>query len=229
MAAVREPPRRRPDDAATIILTRDSRRGPELLMGRRGNNHVFMAGMYVFPGGRVDAADARVGTADELHPDVARRLAKSCTPSRARALALAAIRELYEEAGLMLGAAAARPPNGRPLAPTWRAFAEAGLAPALQPIEYVARAITPPGRARRFHARFLLADARHAHGKLAGDGELVDLRWVSIARARKLPTAGITRVILEELELRLADRERRLRPIPVFKTRGGRDIAVDYD
>ena len=221
--------RLRPKDAATIILLRDSADGPEVLMGRREKTHVFMAGMYVFPGGKVDRADARVGAAEEMNEAVAARVAKSCSPRRARALALAAVRELYEEAGLML--AARRPATGavRILQPAWRAFAEAGLAPSLAPLEYIARAITPPGRPRRFHARFFLADARHAHGRLAGDGELVDLRWVPLARTRELPSAGITRLIIGELEQRLADANSNQRPIPVFRTKNGVDLATDYD
>jgi len=222
------PPRLRPKDAATLILVRESRSGPELLMGQREKNHVFMAGMYVFPGGRVDPDDARVAAAAELDADVAGRLAKSCTPRRARAIALAAIRELYEEAGLILGAPAPMA-SADALGEPWRSIADRGFSPALAPLEYIARAITPPGRPRRFHARFFMADARHAHGELAGDGELVDLRWVPLAGAKELPTAGITRLILDEVTHRLADPERRRRPIPVFKTRRGRDTAVDYD
>lgn len=198
-------------------------------MGRRQENHVFMAGVYVFPGGRVDRSDARVATANELLPDVAARLTKSCTPTRAHALAVAAIRELYEETGLMLGATVTHPPNGARLPPVWRAFAEAGLSPSLEPMEYIARAITPPGWSRRFHARFFLVDARHVHEKLAGDGELTDLRWVSLARAKELPTAGITRAILDELGLRFADRTRSDRPIPVFKWRDKRELIVGYE
>ena len=123
-------PAPRPRDAATIILSRQSRHGPEVLMGRRPAKHVFMAGVYVFPGGRVDRADARARTADELHPKIAARLGKSCTPVRARALGIAAIRELYEEAGLMLGTQAEGSLSPGGPSPTWqRAFAEAGIAP----------------------------------------------------------------------------------------------------
>lgn len=198
-------------------------------MGRRPANHVFMAGVYVFPGGRVDRTDARVRTADELRPGIARRLAKSCALSRARALAVAAIRELYEEAGLMLGTPIENPPRRISPSPTWRAFAEASLAPSLAPMEYVARAITPPGYARRFHARFFLADARHVHGELSGDGELSDLCWVSLSRARDLPIARITGAILDEVKQRFADRNRGRRSIPVFKWRDGSELLVAYD
>ena len=104
---VRADPAPRPRDSATLILVRSD--GPELrvLMGRRHERHSFMPGKFVFPGGAVDEADAQVCPAVDLD---SRSLAKLMLrmrgrPSarRARALAMAAVRETFEETGLILG------------------------------------------------------------------------------------------------------------------------------
>lgn len=81
-----------------------------------------------------------------------RKLALGCTEARARALALAAIRETFEEAGLLVGRRVAFVPRTR--ARGWAAFLAHGVVPALDALEYVARVITPPGNPRRFDTRF---------------------------------------------------------------------------
>ena len=121
-----------------------------------------MPGRYVFPGGRVDPADKHIAVEDDLKPGDLKKLmvAMKGTPSeaRARALALAAVRETFEEAGLLigtpLGAAAA------PKAPTWQDFFATGYRPALARLTFFARAITPPGRPRRFDIALLLRAGR---------------------------------------------------------------------
>lgn len=205
VATVGPRPHLRPRDAATLILV--DRTGPEptLLMGRRHERHVFMPGKFVFPGGRVDPFDGRVPTADELHPAVARRLLARMRgrPSlaRARALALAAIRETFEEAGLLIGRPDSSP---RALRPDWQPFADRGLLPALSGLRYVARAITPPGRSRRFDTRFFVADtsaiAAATPEGLGPSGELDQLAWLTLDAARALDLPRITRIILDHLE-----------------------------
>src|SRR3954447_11556202 len=100
--------RLRPRDAATLILVDTNRPEPAVLMGRRGLNHVFMPGKYVFPGGRVEAADRTIESADEPAPAELAKLQLEVkgtpSPARARALPLAAIRETYEETGVLIGA-----------------------------------------------------------------------------------------------------------------------------
>src|SRR4051812_30230058 len=96
----------RPRDAATLILL--DREGDEILvlMGRRHAGHAFMPGKFVFPGGRTDSADSRIAVATPLLPEEEARLTAGVgriSPSRARAIALSAIRETYEEAGLLIG------------------------------------------------------------------------------------------------------------------------------
>ena len=99
-------PAMKPRDAATLIMVRkpkDPDGMPEVLMGCRGAGHVFMPNRYVFPGGRVDPADARVPVATGLRPEIDERLRRAATAQRARALAIAAVRETFEETGLIIG------------------------------------------------------------------------------------------------------------------------------
>jgi len=169
-----------PRAAASVVLIRESREGPEILMGRRAAKHRFMPNVFVFPGGRVDRDDPLRPAASELRPEVRRQLEKSASARLARGLAIAGLRETQEETGLGLG----------------RMDAAGRLLPDLSRLDYLARAITPPPRPMRFHARFFLADAGAARGKLGGSGELLDLDFYPLARALKLPIADITEFIL---------------------------------
>jgi 8-oxo-dGTP pyrophosphatase MutT (NUDIX family) len=184
----------RPRDAATLVIIRD---GTEVLLGVRNARHVFMPHRYVFPGGRVDAGDARVPAPRSLAPHVEERLLQSVAPPRARALAMAAVRETFEETGLVLGTPVQRPLKSA--SAHWQPFYAQGVVPALDKLDYFARAITPPGMVRRFDARFFIVDARHMSGRLRGNGELGDLRWVALDETKKLPLAPITDLVLELL------------------------------
>ncbi len=194
----------RPRDAATLILVRRPEKGgaARVLLGQRHGGHAFMPNRYVFPGGRVDPGDHRVAAATPLRGDVRERLERAATPARARALAVAAIRETFEETGLMVAAPSAEAPAPRG---PWPAFAERGLGPALGALDYLYRAVTPPGRPRRFNARFFLAGAEHARGELNGGGELLDLRWVGLDEALGLPLPNVTQLVLKLLAAHVAD------------------------
>ncbi len=191
-------PAARPRDAATLIIYR-RRLGavPEILMGERHAAHRFMPHRYVFPGGRIDPRDSRVRTASPLGPATAARLERKMTPARARAAAVAAVRETFEETGLVVGgpdpAAHRRPPGG------WEDFFATGLAPALADLEYVARALTPPQRPVRFNARFFMVEFAHVTGEVRGSGELLDLNWFGIEEAAELELAGITKRVLRHV------------------------------
>ena len=159
--------------AATLVLLRQMPAGPAVLMGQRGAAAAFMPSKYVFPGGAVDASDANA------HPsDADPRLVLHCpesAPSPA-ALSHAARRELLEETGLILPITAA--------------------------LQFIFRAITPPGRSRRFDARFFLADAADLTtdpDAFAGDAELGHLHWVLLSETRKLDLPFITEVVLAEV------------------------------
>ena len=186
----------RPRDAASLILVRSAEESPRVLMGRRAPKQAFMPDVFVFPGGAVDRGDGYVPTASDLRRGVLRALTRDCTAHRARAIALAGIRETFEETGLQVG----RPePHGAMRGPAgWRSFLQGGILPVLEPMEYIARAVTPPGPPRRFHARFFICDAANARGELSGNGELLDLDWYPLNDAFALPMAGVTRLVLKE-------------------------------
>ena len=98
----------RPKDASTLMLVDRSGPVPKVLLGKRHQRHKFMPGRYVFPGGRVDPADRLMPVARPLDPHAEAHLMKRlqrASPVKARAFALAAIRETFEETGLLLGAA----------------------------------------------------------------------------------------------------------------------------
>ena len=186
--------------AATVILTRAvPGGGHQVLMGQRGAGAAFMPSKYVFPGGGVDPDDDLPGPLP-LSPDCTRRLALAAAPGP---LAAAAIRELSEETGLTL----------RADRPTMR---------------FVFRAITPPGRSRRFDARFLLAHADSLDGDgddfATASGELQHLRWLLLPEARALDLPFITEVVLAEVTALLAGAEQpgvpffdNSGPVPTFR------------
>src|SRR5271154_5750264 len=117
----------RPRHAATLIVLRRDGPKPRVLMGRRHGGHDFMPDKWVFPGGRIDPSDFRAPVASELRPEVAHKLSFTGPAKRARALALSAIRETFEETGLLLG----KPAEHRPIAGPWRQFVEQGALPDL--------------------------------------------------------------------------------------------------
>ena len=185
-------------DAATIIVMRDTPEGRAVLMGQRGAGAVFMPGKFVFPGGAVDPVDQDVPLAAPLDPRCAARLQQESTLSP-ESFAAAAIRELWEETGQTIGAQATWPdaPRG------WRGYAKRGLRPSGAGLNFVFRAITPPGRPRRFDARFFLADAALLTGDLddfdGAEDELAHLQWVPLARARQFDLPFITQIVLAEI------------------------------
>lgn len=197
----------RPKDAATLIIVRRDVGQAKILMGKRAAGHKFMPNKFVFPGGKVDPGDGRLRPPNDLHPEVLKRLAKGCSESRARALALAAIRETFEETGLVLGE-----PDSATLktkSPHWKEFLNYDINPRLDTLHLIARAITPPYRSRRFDARFFMGEADliqgDVHESLEGSGELLELHWVSLKDAKKLELPNITRMVLAEVERRILE------------------------
>ncbi len=191
-------PNVRPRDAATLVLLKKVGRRHCVLMGQRNRGHRFMPERYVFPGGRVDRGDGYAPVGSELKRRTARHLEKSASPHRARALALAAVRETFEETGMILGTPLKEKPKRVPAG--WQPFFDAGFAPDLRPLEYFCRAITPPYRPVRFNARFLVADGNQLQGDLGGTGELLYLDWVPIKEAMALELPNITRRVLAGLD-----------------------------
>ncbi len=194
-------------NAATVVVVRDRMRDPKVLMGQRGAKAAFMPNKFVFPGGAVDAADAAVPLATPLPSPCAERLVEDSAEDISHALAVAAIRELWEETGLILGAPGSW---SEPAPDDWMGFSSQGLQPSASALQFIFRAITPPGRPRRFDARFFLIDADHIAGDLddfsAASDELSHLQWVPLPTARHdydLPF--ITEVVLAEVEANLHD------------------------
>ncbi|HLQ91401.1 MAG TPA: NUDIX hydrolase [Xanthobacteraceae bacterium] len=216
----------RPKDAATLILIDRSTRVPKVLLGKRNARHKFMPGKFVFPGGGVDASDKTMPVARPLDKHAEARLMERFhkgSAVRARALALAAIRETCEETGLLLGtrmlenrAEAANIPSG-----PWTPFAQHNVLPDLGAIHFVGRAITPPGRPRRFDARFFTMDAGAIAHRIEGitgpDAELVELVWMPLGEAKQLDMPAVTGVMLEELDARIADGLKHALPVPFYR------------
>src|SRR5271169_1201749 len=221
-------PYRRPVDAATLILVDRSSATPKVLVGKRHDKVVFMPGKFVFPGGRVDKADSRVPVAAPIPRVLEANLSKGrpkITPSRARSLAVAAIREACEETGLCLGrkVTGATPALSGP----WKPFADAGLLPDPSGLYLITRAITPPGRVRRFDTRFFTADAsaiaHRVEGVIHADAELVELVWIELGSKPLADLHPMTKNVLNELEKRLATGPlRHDADVPFFRFYGGK-------
>ena len=218
----------RPKDAATLILVDRSSTTPKVLVGKRHDKVVFMPGKFVFPGGRVDKSDNRVPVAASIPRELEQNLLKGrpkITASRAKSLAVAAIREACEETGLCLGRKAqdAAPKLEGP----WKPFLDAGLLPDPSGLFLIARAITPPGRVRRFDTRFFTADAstitHRVEGVIHPDAELVELVWVEIGSKPLADLHPMTKNVLGELERRLATGPlSHDAPVPFFHFYGGK-------
>lgn len=217
----------KPRDAASLVLYRRTGATVEVLMGQRHAGHVFMPNRLVFPGGRVDPADRLAGASTPLQAAVRTRLARGCrSAARPHALAIAAIRETYEETGLIIGRPSAQAETLDPR--HWSGFRDAGLAPALDRLDYIFRAITPPRMVRRFDARFFLAEADETvSGTLSGNGELENLAWLPIDEALGLPLSTPTNLVLQEAARLIdagAEAHRSDHPIPLLVTRRGRHV-----
>jgi 8-oxo-dGTP pyrophosphatase MutT (NUDIX family) len=218
----------RPVDAATLILIDTKARKPKVLMGKRSEKLKFMPGKFVFPGGRVDAGDRSMLAAGAMSARAEMRLlakAPRMTPQRCRALAMAAIRETFEETGLMIGNADFGRPEKVPTG-TWREFADQGLFPTPDALTFIARAITPPRRPRRFDTRFFAASLASVGGKVerefGPDAELTELAWVDLDEAVRLDIPTITQVILAELVERMRLGIEADAPVPFYFERNRR-------
>jgi 8-oxo-dGTP pyrophosphatase MutT (NUDIX family) len=208
----RKSPNVRPRDAATLMLVDRNGPTPKVLLGKRHHKHAFMPGKFVFPGGRVDPSDRLMSAATQLDTYTEQFL-------MARAIALAAIRETFEETGLLLGTRSEGPlraPDG-----PWSEFAKAGFYPDLSSLHFIVRAITPSRRPKRFDTRFFAVDASAIAHKVDGvvhaDAELVELVWLPISEARTLDMPTITGVALKELEARVAAGFGHDLPVPFYR------------
>ena len=204
-----------PRDAATVMILRRTPRGGaepaglEVLVLRRTAAMKFAPGAYVFPGGSVDPADygAEIGWHGPSPEEFGAQL--GATPEVARALVCAAVRETFEESGVLL----AGPPNGGssdgslavPSGPSWEAdrmalaagtltfaglLASRGLVLRADLLVPWARWVTPDGEPRRFDARFFVAALPDGQQATGHEAEADHIAWLRPADAIAAAKAG---------------------------------------
>jgi len=212
----------RPKNAATVMIIRRDAKKPRVLMGKRHGGHSFMPDRWVFPGGRIDRADYRAPFATDLRADVGGLFDRYLPPGRGRALALAAVRETWEEAGLLL----ARPGEAKATGP-WREFVAQGMLADLDAMDVIARAITPPVVGKRFDTWFLTADAERLTSleRQPDCGELEEIDWIDFDDAMGLPLPTVTRMMIKEAAERMKD-PGRPKPFLRYKERGMRPVHL---
>ena len=220
----------RPRDAATLIVVRQERKQPKILMGKRAASHKFMPNKFVFPGGRLDVVDQRVSVPRDLARPVMTRLRKATqarvTDNKLRGLALAAIRETYEETGLIIGRKTEN--RLRSSHEIWQSYFDQGVEPPLEKLDFICRAVTPTFRTRRFDTRFFMVYDEFIHtnpeSMEKASGELLDLHWLTLEQARKLDLPTITRSVIDMVETRMQlDRAVQMKaPAPYFHTKNGK-------
>lgn len=216
-----------PRDASTLILLDRSGKVPKVLMGKRHHGHVFLPGKFVFPGGGIDPLDRKMPVAVPLNPLAEKKLmlkVKRPTRTYAQALALAAIRETFEETEILLGQktdAASKAPGG-----PWTEFAKHMVSPDLSSVHFICRAITPPRRARRYDTRFFTADvsaiAHRLDSVIGPETELVELVWQPLADIKRLDLLAITEIALEDLHERIAAGFGHDLPVPFYRMLHGK-------
>jgi len=187
-------------NAASVVIVRKNARGAQILMGQRGAKAAFMPNKFVFPGGAVDAADGDIALVKPLQPRCIEHLSHETDAALIPAIAAAAIRELWEETGQILGE------KGSWLGDVpadWADFAAAGYLPSAAGLEFIFRAITPPGRPRRFDARFFMVDADQLCSDPDDFGracdELSHLQWIALDDVQKFDLPFITQVVMAEV------------------------------
>jgi 8-oxo-dGTP pyrophosphatase MutT (NUDIX family) len=208
----------RPRDAASLILLRLEGGAHQVLVGRRPPKARFLPGRYVFPGGAVEPGDSRARPASDLSTETVGLMAVAGRETRARSLAMAAVRETFEETGLLL----TEPGDVGPVrSAAWATMRGHGVAPALHRLTYVGRAITPVQSPIRFHARFFAADARYATGALGGDSELQDLHWCPVNELVRLPAIEVQSFMLAHAIAALTSNDAGMTSKPLFTQRAG--------
>ena len=189
----------KPRVASTLVLTCGFGSNLKILMGQRSKRHDFMPSVYVFPGGRVDRADSYAKYAGDLSPRTERILEAAYPPRRARAVALASVRETWEETGLMIGAAETSNQNLNH--PSYDAFRRAGKLPDISGIEVFGRAVTPPHRHKRFDAWFFVKHLEETSPPPISDSsELLNVGWFTFDEIKTLDTQRATDMMLRVLK-----------------------------
>ena len=212
-------------DAASLIVIKKIKSNLYILMGKRPPKQVFMPDIFVFPGGRVEKSDGYMESFSELTNGVSNILTRHCTAHRARAIALASIRETYEETGLMIGKTHEEFKSIS--SKNWKDFQNKKVKPRLDVLSLIARAITPKGQARRYNARFFAVDAIHSHGKITKNDELLEIDWYPIEYIKNnLPLAQVTELVLNQIEIIFKNYNNInfINEIPIYSRRKGKRV-----
>lgn len=207
------PPYARPRLAAALIALRVCNGKQEVLLGRRDPGARFMPGKYVFPGGRISIEDRRPWC---FEPDGA----PASPPLREiKAGARAAIRELYEETGLLIGQKRqGQSVQGNAARAIETAFIHNGVWPELDGAAYIARAITPKQSLIRFNTLFYLVTSDCVQGRIRSNGELVEIDWYDVSRCDGLDMADVTRFMLSYV-VDPANRASKRKPLYCYRLR----------
>lgn len=231
-----------PKDAGVLILLDTSKETPRILMGKRNNSLTFMPGKHVFPGGRVERSDSFFAGGSALNVRDATRMSHRLTGrsgahrsgltqtvnNRLKSLALAAIRETFEETGYLVGTAQRTVRTHIP--DIWKVFCKEGVEPDLSQLYFIARAVTPPNLAKRYDTRFFLVCASHIKKEVPlRDKEFTHLDWLSFSQAQAVDLPRITRAILEDVRFRLNTGTAfcRNRPVPYYDM-GNQGLNKDF-
>ena len=186
-------------NAATVIVVRNKHKNPSVLMGQRGVNAAFMPSKFVFPGGAVDDQDLSIDIKKSINEVCKNRLLKENENGSWSGLVAAAIRELFEETGQIIGVEE----EWSEVPSNWEEFAKTGYVPDASNMSFVFRAITPPGRPRRFDARFFLIQAEELRTNLddfsMASDELSHLQWIPLKDTKNFDLPFITQVVLAEI------------------------------
>ena len=178
------------------MLVRDGKRGREVLLGRRRKTARFLPGIWVFPGGRLDPEDALPSGFEERFGALPAGL-DGATQAKGAALLRAAIRETFEETGVLIGQPG-RPAGPAAERPVWKHYADAGILPAFELPRLLARAITPTNSPIRFHTRFFLADVTGRHHGEPRDDELEEVAWILLKETPSLEMVDVTEFVLAQ-------------------------------
>lgn len=221
-------------DAATVLLLRNGDTSPEVFLLRRHAASVFMAGAYVFPGGRVDPYDHTI--ANHLVDD----------PSIAdRALRAAAIRETFEESGVLIG----RNSDGSPISTQslmserakqvrsdlqdndvdvdWSQWLlEEGFVLSLSALLFTAWWVTPEGNPRRFDTRFYLAALPEGQTAWHDGVEMTDSFWMEPGLAVEAAVRGEVKIVPPTLQNLRALEGRDVASIIAHRRQFGDPVAI---
>jgi 8-oxo-dGTP pyrophosphatase MutT (NUDIX family) len=182
--------------AATIVLIRKDGLKSSVLMGKRSSKAAFMPSKYVFPGGAWEPSDNELHLMQPLCNKQIGLLALEADPTMSASLGVTALRELWEETGLRLSPKYPIKKGSR----SWQGFFAEKQGPNLSGLRFFFRAVTPPGRSRRFDARFFFCDSKHIYDDLddfsKASGELSDLQWVDLDFLHTLELPKITKIVV---------------------------------